>query len=73
MARKPDTMSVKITIPTMAALDMFNAEQRISTGRSQSLSDTIWQLIEQVAPHITERVAELERKTKSSEADSDAG
>lgn len=64
-------MTIRVNTNTLAALDMVSAELRVRTGRSVSVSDMIWHLIEQTSPHVTERIQTLGKEAEAGSGHSD--
>lgn len=65
MTKKAETMTIRINTSTLAALDIVAAEYRVRTGKSLSMSDTIWALIENAAPHVAARVELIEKEAEA--------
>lgn len=65
MSKKAEAMSIRINAATMAAIDMFAAELRIKEGKSVPISEIIWRLIDEKAPHVTQRIKTIEAETQA--------
>lgn len=67
MAKGSETVSIRVSNDVKAALDIIIGERRAAEGKSVTISEAIWHLVEKAEKHVADRVIELQQENTDRE------